>query len=195
MTGISSPRSSALLVVRHVDVVGQRRPAEDPQVDVGHHVPGDALRLRHPPRGVQFDAVPLPVPEAQRVRHVALRAGDRQHRGRVQSAAQQHHRRLACHHALLHPSRLARRPPWYHNSRAVAATIAAVSGGPFAAKLHRCDSTTGTDPEVGGLRRVTPWKMRNGVMAGVGRPTGVCATVALFLAELLDSGVPAATLG
>ena len=104
------------VVVRHVDVVGQRRPAEDPQVDVGHHVPSDALRVRDPLRGVQFDAVPLPVPEAQRVRHVALRPGDRQHRRRIQSAAEQHHRWL-CLSSRPPPSvPAACRPPCYHNS-------------------------------------------------------------------------------
>ena len=68
--------------------------AEPPNMrrsDVGHHMPGRALRCGYPARGVQFGAVPLAVAEAQRVREVAVRAGYGQHGRGVEAAAEQDH--------------------------------------------------------------------------------------------------------
>ena len=91
MIGISSSAiSSADVVLGHLDVGGQRRAAEDAQVDVADDVPRDALRLRDALRGLEFDRVALAVAEAQRVGLEALVLRDRQHGGRVESSAQQH---------------------------------------------------------------------------------------------------------
>ena len=83
--------------LRHLDLRRQRRAAEDAQVDLGDHVPGHAGRRGDPPRGVELGHVPLAVLEAQGVRHVALALGDREHRGRVETAAQQDDCVLAAH--------------------------------------------------------------------------------------------------
>ena len=80
------------VVLGHVDVGGQRRAAERPQVDVDDHVALDARGCRDPRGGLELELVALPVAEAQRVNGVPLALGDRQHRGRVEPAAEQHHR-------------------------------------------------------------------------------------------------------
>ena len=91
--------------MRDGDVIGQRRPAEHAQVDVRDHVPGDTLRLRDPLGGLEFDGVPLAVPEAERVGRVPLRLRDRQDGRRVQSTAQQNYCRLVRHDAsCTHPT-------------------------------------------------------------------------------------------
>ena len=64
-------------------------------------MPRDSLLLGYPARSVQFDAVPLPIPEAQGVRDVAVRAGDREHCSRIQPSAQQHHRWFGYGHIYL----------------------------------------------------------------------------------------------
>ena len=78
-------------VLGHVDVVGQRRAAERAQVDVGHDVLGDAQGRGHPGRGLELDAVPLAVAEAQRVGLEAVGAGDGEHGGGVEASAEQDH--------------------------------------------------------------------------------------------------------
>src|SRR6266568_1984784 len=83
----------------YVDVVGQRRAAEYAQVNVGHYMPRGAQSRRHPLRSLQFDAVALPVPEAQRIRLVSLSYGYRQYRRRVEPAAYEHHRGHTAHDA------------------------------------------------------------------------------------------------
>ena len=104
------------LVVRDADLSGQGRPAEHAQVDVGHDMLGHAERIGDPPGRVKFDAVTLPVAEAERMRDVALRMSDRQHRGGIQPTAEQHHRRLPCHHAHLRPIAVTYRCLYYHRN-------------------------------------------------------------------------------
>ncbi len=70
----------------------KRRAAEDAQIDLGDAVIGHADGGRHAPRRVEFDDVPLAVGERKRVQLVALAAGNREHRGRIEAAAQQNHR-------------------------------------------------------------------------------------------------------
>src|ERR1700689_4487826 len=64
---------------------------------------GHAQRVCYPPGRIELHAVTLPVPETERMRDVALRMSDRQHRGGIQPTTEQYHRRLPCHHAHLRP--------------------------------------------------------------------------------------------
>ena len=83
-------------VLRHVDVRGQRRAAEDAQVDLRD----DMLATPAAPRSAaprELRRVPLPVAEAQRVRREALALRDRQHRRRVEAPAQEDDCVLAAH--------------------------------------------------------------------------------------------------
>ena len=75
--------------LRHGDIGGQRRAAEGIQADLGHQVPLRAERRRHARGRLQFDLVPLPVIERERVAGVALAPRQRQAGGGIEAAAQQ----------------------------------------------------------------------------------------------------------
>ena len=77
------------VVLRHLDIRGQRRATEHPKVDVADHVSRDPSRLSDALRRSEFDLVALPVAEAQGVRLEPLVLRDREHSGRVQAPAQQ----------------------------------------------------------------------------------------------------------
>ena len=65
--------------LRHVDLGGQRRAAEQAQVDLDLDVLAHAGPLGDLARRVEFDRVTLAVAEAERVDREALRRGDREH--------------------------------------------------------------------------------------------------------------------
>jgi len=77
-------------LLRHTDVIGERRAAEDAQVDVDDVVPRDAPPRRDPPRRLDLVRVPLPVTERQRVHREPLAHGEREARGGVEAATQEH---------------------------------------------------------------------------------------------------------
>src|ERR1035437_1192322 len=64
---------------------GWGRPAEGIQADLGHQMPRGAERLGHPSRRVQFDLMPLPVVERERIALVALAPRQRQASRRIQA--------------------------------------------------------------------------------------------------------------
>ena len=74
-------------VLRHVDVVGECRAAELPQVDLKDSMLLHAERLANPLRRLQFKPMPLTVVDRQSVQVKPLLPSKCQHRGGIESAA------------------------------------------------------------------------------------------------------------
>ena len=78
----------AVPVLGHLDLVGQRRAAERAQADRDHLVPLDPRSAGDRAGGVELAGASLAVVDRQCVHRPALGLRDREHGGRVESAAE-----------------------------------------------------------------------------------------------------------
>ena len=94
---------SFMLIALSRNVVRQRRPAEKRKIHPNHDVLSDAECISHTARGVEFDAVSLPVADGEGVCQEPLLLGQRQRSGRVQATAEKNDGgcRAADHEGLL----------------------------------------------------------------------------------------------
>ena len=75
-------------VLRNFDHVGQGRPADGAQINLYHTMFGRSERFSDLRGTIEFDAMALPVIDAQRMHDESLHLRDRQNCGTVESAAQ-----------------------------------------------------------------------------------------------------------